>query len=79
MVWTFGGAEVKPGTLVVVWRDNGEAFLTRTRGEPTIVPGITKEGIIYIEGTDSACLLSQVRPVTVHPSLEIVVPAILYP
>ena len=64
---------MKPGTLVVVWRDNGEALLTRTRSEVERKQG---RATVFIEGIASCYALDAVREVTIHPGLG-GIPAVL--
>jgi hypothetical protein len=57
------------GTLVVVWRDNGQAFLTRTRSDPFNTGG---GWVVKVEGISGYYALERVRPVSAHQSLMIV-------
>jgi hypothetical protein len=54
---------MKKGDLVVVWRDNGQAFLTTIRSE---IDDEKVPGLIWVHGIASCYASSHVRPVTIH-------------
>lgn len=55
----------EPGELVVVWRDNGTAFLTTVREAGKSLSG---SEIVWIHGISGYYALRCVRPVTIHPT-----------
>lgn len=55
------------GTLVVVWRDNGEALLTTTRTE---VDQSIAGGVVWVNGISGFYAVEHVRPVVVHPTAD---------
>ena len=48
------------GTRVVVKKDNGVEFLTRTRSEASVLSGHT--AVIFVEGISGCYLLARVSP-----------------
>ncbi|RJR41888.1 MAG: hypothetical protein C4567_07980 [Deltaproteobacteria bacterium] len=62
---------MEKGTLVVVWRDNGEALLTRTRSEVQEVGGTPS---VWMEGIAGCYALARVREVAIHPSANLCEP-----
>lgn len=55
----------EPGELVVVWRDNGTAFLTTVREVGEASGGCA---VVWLHGISSYYALQCVRPVTIHPT-----------
>jgi hypothetical protein len=51
---------MKPGTLVAVWRDNGDVLITKTRSEVSIMGG---RKVVWVEGISGAYALDAVRPI----------------
>jgi hypothetical protein len=55
--------EPKRGDLVVVWRDNGEALVTRVHE--------AGPGVVWVNGISGFYALSHVRPAAFHESAEL--------
>ena len=51
---------MKVGTLVAVWRDNGQVLITTTRSE---AQELGKNQVIHLHGVSGCYALSHVRPV----------------
>ncbi len=60
---------MKKGTVVVVWRDNGDALLTRTRSAVKTFPD--KSTVVFVEGISGCYSTKHVRPVTVHRDIAL--------
>lgn len=58
---------MKIGTLVCVWRDNGQALLTRTRSD---VQETGNGPAVWVNGIAGYYLLSHVRSVDFHESAK---------
>jgi len=76
---------MKEGTLVAVWRDNGQVFITTTSsevyelGRPTGAPKNYRPGkVVHLNGVSGYYAISHVRPITgknIHPSAIMVLGA----
>lgn len=51
---------MKVGTLVAIWRDNGDVFITTTRSE---VQSLHGQKVIWVDGISGAYSLDAVRPI----------------
>jgi len=59
---------MKEGTLVAVWRDNGEVYITTTKGED--FADQTGTQVVHLRGISGWYALSHVRPIiglNIHP------------
>lgn len=59
---------MKNGTLVTVWRDNGEVLITTTRSE---VKNLHGQSVVWLNGISGCYAADRVRPVTgknIHPT-----------
>jgi len=55
---------MKEGDLIVVWRDNGEALLTKARSDQFL--DVNKNDVIFAIGVRGCYHCTHVRPVTIH-------------